>query len=68
LDDFEDEASFSENTAASPKSRRSKRERRILGMNATQRFVISILLFSTTCLLGFFFLLITERIYPPFLY
>ncbi len=36
-----------------------------LGMTASQQFVIALLLFFMVCLLGSFFLLITERIIPP---
>jgi hypothetical protein len=70
LEDLEDEltAPAAAATAASPRRSPRRRDRRILGMNAIQRFVISLMLFSSVCLLGFFFLLITEKIYPPFLF
>jgi len=37
-----------------------------LGMNALQRFVIVLLLFFMTCILGAFCLIVTERIVLPF--
>ncbi len=36
-----------------------------LGMTASQRFVIALLLLFMVCLLGSFFLLITESVVPP---
>ncbi len=41
--------------------------RRILGMTAAQRFVITLMLFFSVCILGTFGLLVLERIAPPFL-
>jgi len=43
-------------------------EQLVLGMNAMQRFLLSLLLFASVCLLSFFFLLVTGKIYPPFLF
>lgn len=43
------------------------RERRFLGLTAFQRFVISVLLFLITCMVGSFFLLVTQRAVLPFL-
>jgi hypothetical protein len=37
-----------------------------LGMTAAQRFVIVLMMFIMTCILGTFCLIITERIVPPF--
>ncbi len=36
-----------------------------LGMTAPQRFVIVLMLFLMTCVLGSFCLILTERIVPP---
>lgn len=36
-----------------------------LGMSAPQRFVIVLMLFLMTCVLGSFCLILTERIVPP---
>lgn len=44
------------------------RERRFLGLTAFQRFILSLLLFMITCMVGSFFLLVTERVVLPFLY
>ncbi|HPH96373.1 MAG TPA: hypothetical protein PKW33_06955 [Anaerolineaceae bacterium] len=37
-----------------------------LGMTAVQRFVLALILFFMTCVLGGFFLLVTEKIMLPF--
>ncbi len=37
-----------------------------LGMTAAQRFVIVLMMFIMTCILGTFCLIITEKIVPPF--
>ena len=41
--------------------------KRLLGMTPAQRFVIAVLLLMMACILRSFFLLVTERIAPPFL-
>jgi hypothetical protein len=46
--------------AASPK-------RTFLGMTPVQRFVIAVMILLMTCILSSFFLLVSERITPPFL-
>jgi hypothetical protein len=46
----------------------SQPQSNFLGMTAPQRFVIAVMLFLMTCILGTFFLLVTERIVPPFIY
>jgi hypothetical protein len=43
------------------------KKRSLLGMTPVQRFVIAVLLLMMTCILSSFFLLVTERITPPFL-
>jgi hypothetical protein len=43
------------------------RERRFLGLTAFQRFIFSVLLFMITCMIGSFFLLVTQRVVLPFL-
>ncbi|MFC1936796.1 hypothetical protein ACFLYP_03925 [Chloroflexota bacterium] len=60
LDELEDE----EKPKPSPK-RRSRRSMRILGMTPIQMFVISIELFLMVCILGFFFLIITDKMVLP---
>jgi len=36
-----------------------------MGMTAPQRFVLSLLLFFTVCMLGAFFLVLTETVWLP---
>ena len=43
-----------------------KKESNFLGMTAAQRFVIVMLLFVLTCILGSFGLILTERVVLPF--
>jgi hypothetical protein len=43
------------------------KKRTFLGMTPVQRFVIAVLLLMMACILSSFFLLVTERIAPPFL-
>ena len=40
----------------------------VLGMNAQQRFFLSVMLLFVVCLLGVMFLFVTGKIVPPFLY
>jgi hypothetical protein len=42
-------------------------KRTFLGMTPVQRFVIAVMLLLMTCILSSFFLLVSERITPPFL-
>jgi hypothetical protein len=49
-----------------PSSRRPKRSQPFLGMTAPQRFVVVLMLFMMTCLLGSFCLILTEKIVLPF--
>jgi hypothetical protein len=41
-------------------------KRLFLGMTPIQRLIIAVLLLMMTCILSSFFLLVTERIAPPF--
>jgi hypothetical protein len=59
--DAEDEQDISAKDIYIPK------KRQFLGMTPAQRFVIAVLLLMMTCILSSFFLLVTERITPPFL-
>lgn len=43
----------------------SQRRTDFLGMTAPQRFVIAVILLLMTCILGTFFLLVTEKIVLP---
>lgn len=38
-----------------------------LGMTPPQRFVIAVMLLLMTCIIGVFFLLVTEKVVPSFL-
>jgi len=40
----------------------------VLGMNAQQRFILSLMLLCVVCLLGVMFLFVTGKIVLPFLY
>jgi hypothetical protein len=39
-----------------------------LGMTPVQRFILSVELLFTVCLIGTLVLLVLERVYPPFLF
>ena len=43
-------------------------QRYFLGMTPVQRFIISVELLFTVCLVGALVLMVLERIIPPFLY
>jgi hypothetical protein len=71
LDDLEmelsDEPEAESEPEPAPRARRERRpSRRIFGMTAPQRMVIAMMLFMSTCILGAFFLLITDSIGLPF--
>ena len=51
--------------SALPPARQSTRGP-FLGMTAAQRFVLVLMMFFMTCVLGAFCLIITEKIVPPF--
>jgi hypothetical protein len=40
----------------------------VTGMNAFQRFTLVVMLFMTICLLGFMLLILTGKIYLPFIH
>jgi hypothetical protein len=69
LDNLRDEASFVEEEPAAEELPKKpvKSSRPFLGMTPAQRFVIALLLFLMTCLLGTFCLLVTERVVLPFM-
>lgn len=70
LDNLRESASqspfFQEEQPPEPKkpapSPRRRRSGRFLGMTAVQRFVLSLMLFMMTCMLGTLFLMVTEKI------
>jgi hypothetical protein len=72
LDDFRQQAEESnfEEQETQPEARLDVPDtdrRFFLGMTPVQRFVISLELLFTVCLIGVFVLLVLERIVPPFL-
>jgi hypothetical protein len=69
FEEFREQASASpfydeEETFEEVKPRR--RGRRFLGMTPAQRFVIAIMLLIMTCMIGSLFLLVMEKVIPPF--
>jgi hypothetical protein len=75
LDNFRDQANVSpfldeeeeeENITAEEEKSRRIPQKRFLGMTPAQRFVIAVMLLMMMCILGAFFLLLTERIALPF--
>ncbi len=66
---FQEEESPSEEPDQKPgKVRRKRSFDQVVGMNAFQRFVLSVMLLITVCLLGFMLLFFTDSIYLPFLH
>jgi len=62
--EFEEEVVPVQEEAALPKPSLDK----VLGMNAQQRFILSVMLLVVVCLLGVMFLFVTGKIVPSFLY
>jgi len=68
FDELREQASSSSFAEEAPRVERAPyRERRFLGMTAFQRFFITLMLLFITCLLGTFFLIVTQKIAPGFL-
>jgi len=70
LDDFRDEANASpyfedEGTDYFEEISTSRRRGKLLGMTASQRLVVAIMLFMMTCIVGSLALLVFERVVPP---
>jgi hypothetical protein len=70
LDDDEEEEKQPEQkveqpVAQRPAARRRSRQKKILGLTAQQRFIVSLALFMMVCILGIFVLLITQTISLP---
>jgi hypothetical protein len=70
LDDFRDEANASpyfddEGTEYFEEAPHSWGSRKYLGMTAAQRFIIAIMLFIMTCIVGSLALLVFEVVVPP---
>lgn len=60
VEDDDTEYEYQESAARAPA------QTQFLGMTPMQRFVIAFLILMMTCILGLFFLLITETIWLPF--
>lgn len=69
LDDLRKQASSQTLLDEAPESVPAQpyRERRFLGLTAFQRFLISIMLLVIVCVVGVFFLLVTQRVVLPYL-
>ena len=67
LSDFEEEGSFIPEEPIPSKPRPRKPQRRSSGgMTAAQRFVLALMFLIMVCLVGSFFLILTEKVYLPF--
>ncbi len=74
LDDLRNSSSFEEEEPlqvqeeqqVEPERRRRQGKEPFLGMTAPQRFVLSLMLFFMTCVLGALALVILEKVYLPF--
>jgi hypothetical protein len=70
LEDFRAQAnasSFDEDDQKAYEEPAVETRRHFLGMSPVQRFVIALMLLFLVCLLGSFFLLVTEKIVLPFI-
>jgi len=70
LDDFRDEANASpyfedEGTEYFEEVSHARGSRKYFGMTAAQRFIIAIMLFIMTCIVGSLALLVFEVVVPP---
>jgi hypothetical protein len=69
LDDLRDDADFMEDDDQEFESHESNNNKsaqsQFLGMTPSQRLVIAIMILLSVCILGFFFLLITESVILP---
>ena len=74
LDDLRNSSSFEEveepleaqNEPVAPRRGGRRQREPFLGMTPPQRFVLSLMLFIMTCVLGVLALVILEKIYLPF--
>jgi hypothetical protein len=70
LDDLRDDAGYIEDDEQDFESQKAaastKSQSQFLGMTPVQRFVIALMIFMMICILGSFFLLITETVWLPF--
>jgi hypothetical protein len=61
MSDFDDEDYFDDETP-------SQERRYFLGMTPVQRFVIAVMVLMITCIIGTFYLLVTEKVVPGFIF
>lgn len=61
----EDQQASEEIGRLTPIIKKTMPEKRVFGMTASQRFVLVLILLLMTCVLGVFFLILTESIYLP---
>ena len=67
LDDLREDADFvEEDEDSKAPTPPPGPETQFLGMTPVQRFVIALMIFLMICILGSFFLLITETVWLPF--
>jgi hypothetical protein len=69
LDDLRDDAGYMEDEEQEFEYQKADTNTsspsKFLGMTPVQRFVIALMIFMMTCILGSFFLLITETVWLP---
>ena len=66
LDELEEEDFLGDAASAAPKrARRRAKPRKLFGMTPVQVFVIAIEIFAMVCILGFFFMIVTEKMVLP---
>jgi hypothetical protein len=65
LDELEEEDIMGSAPAAPKKARRKARPKKLFGMTPAQIFVIAVEIFAMVCILGFFFMIVTEKMVLP---
>ncbi|MFN2195044.1 MAG: hypothetical protein ACK2UW_02835 [Anaerolineales bacterium] len=69
LDDFREAGSYIDDDDSTYSGRSARTTRASSGgITPVQRFVLALMLFMMTCLLGAFFLILSGRVVPPGLY
>ncbi len=69
LDDFREAGSYIDDDDSTYSGRSASTTRASsAGITPVQRFVLALMLFMMTCLLGAFFLILSGRVVPPGLY
>ena len=66
LDELEEEDILGGSPSPAPKrARRRAKPKKLFGMTPVQLFVIAIEVFAMVCILGFFFMIVTEKMVLP---